>query len=310
MGGLSGRRGCGRRGDGGFETGAEVEGGIEAEVRGEGEGFEDDGVDADADVDPLGWGDERAVGAFAGEHFVENDPEGVDVGAVIGGGTGALFGGGVGGGAGGGEVDGVGGWVGGGAVHDGGDAEVGDFDGAGFIDEEVFGFDVAVDDAVVVGALEGVADRGDDGEGFGGGETAGLEELAEIETVDEFHDEEAAAGGLAEVVDGDDVGVIEGGEGFGFGGEAGGEGWVGGAFRGEEFEGDEPVEGALSGFEDDAHAAAAEAFEDFELGEERLDGVDGGERLLMGWRGGGGEERVEVEGGETACAEPVDRVGG
>ena len=66
----------------------------------------------------------------------------------------------------------------------------------------------------------------------------------------------------------------------------------------------------MSGFEDDAHAAAAETFEDFELGEERLDGVDGGERLLMGWRGGGGEERVEVEGGETACAEPVDRVGG
>ena len=37
-------------------------------------------------MDPLGWRDERAVGAFAGEHFVENDPEGVDVGAVIGGG--------------------------------------------------------------------------------------------------------------------------------------------------------------------------------------------------------------------------------
>jgi hypothetical protein len=52
-----------------------------------------------------------------------------------------------------------------------------------------------------------------------------LEELTEIETVDEFHDEEAAAGGFAEVVDGDNVRVTEGGEGFGFGGEAGGEGW-------------------------------------------------------------------------------------
>jgi hypothetical protein len=66
----------------------------------------------------------------------------------------------------------------------------------------------------------------------------------------------------------------------------------------------------LSGFEDDAHAAAAETFEDFELGEERLDGVDGGERLLVDGRAGGGEERVEMEGGETAGAEPVDRVGG
>ena len=126
-------------------------------------------------MDPLGWRDERAVGAFAGEHFVENDSERVDVGAVVGGGTGALFGGGVGGSAGAGEVDGIGGRIGGGAVHDGGDAEVGDFDGTGFIDEEVFGFDVAVDDAVVVGALEGVADRGDDGEGFGRGETSGLD---------------------------------------------------------------------------------------------------------------------------------------
>ena len=71
-----------------------------------------------------------------------------------------------------------------------GEAEVGDFDLAGAGEEDIFGFDVAVDDAAVVGVLEGVADLGDDGEGVIGGGGGGVEELAEGEAVDEFHEEE------------------------------------------------------------------------------------------------------------------------
>jgi hypothetical protein len=49
-----------------------------------------------------------------------------------------------------------------------------------------------VDDAVVVGELESVADLGDDGEGVGGSDGASGNELAEGEAVDEFHDEEGS----------------------------------------------------------------------------------------------------------------------
>src|SRR5205823_3764351 len=84
---------------------------------------------------------------------------------------------------------------------------------------------------------------------------------------------------LAEVVDGDDVGVVEAGEGVGFGGEAGGEpplilrgGGVLGELWGEDFEGDDAVEGFLAGFVDGAHAAAAEEGEEVEVGEEGGEG--------------------------------------
>jgi len=47
------------------------------------EGFEDDFVEADVDLDVLGGGGEAAGGEFAGEHLVEDDAEGVDVGSVV-----------------------------------------------------------------------------------------------------------------------------------------------------------------------------------------------------------------------------------
>jgi hypothetical protein len=68
-------------------------------------------------------------------------------------------------------------------------------------------------------------------------------------------------------VDGDDVRVAEAGEGLGFAGEAVGKAWVGDALGREEFKGDEAVEGLLPGLVNDAHAAAANEFQDFELRE-------------------------------------------
>jgi hypothetical protein len=106
-----------------------------------------------------------------------------------------------------------------------------------FIDEDIFGFDVAVDDALIVGVLEGIADLGDDGEGFLGGDVAGVKECAERHAIDVFHEEVGEGSGTegmrrggpegrgapAEFVEGDDVGVIEEGEGLRFVGETFGE---------------------------------------------------------------------------------------
>jgi hypothetical protein len=84
----------------GFDFGFELGGLLVAAVGFGGEGAEDDGVEADVEEDFLRGKGKVAAGEFAGEELVEDDAEGVDVGAVVdGGGAVVLFGGHVGGGA-------------------------------------------------------------------------------------------------------------------------------------------------------------------------------------------------------------------
>ncbi len=115
-------------------------------------------------------------GAVAGEHFVSDDAESVDVGGRAGLAH-ELFGGEV--------VDGAddGGGIGrGGGGLDFGDAEIDEFGGDVFAagkEHDVFGFDVAVDDAGAMSGFEGVAEDGDDGGGFGEREGPGAEAGAE-----------------------------------------------------------------------------------------------------------------------------------
>src|SRR5262249_42875299 len=151
----------------------------------------------------------------------------------------------------------------------------------------VLGLDVAVDDAFVVGELEDFTDLRDDFEGLAGRQSAGAFELAEVKAVHEFHDEVGEAVHLAELVDSDDVRVVELGEGAGFAVETFGETGAAGGL-GEDFEGDDAVEGILPGLVDGAHAAFADEGENFKLREETGDFFDGG-RLERrgGWFGGG-----------------------
>ncbi len=86
-----------RGGDDGFDFGFELGGVLVAGFGVLLEGAEDDLVEADVDVDFCRRGGERIWWGgweFAGEHLVEDDAEGVDVGAVVDGvGGGGLFGG-------------------------------------------------------------------------------------------------------------------------------------------------------------------------------------------------------------------------
>src|SRR5690349_8459690 len=117
-----------------------------------------------------------------------------------------------------------------------------------------------------MGEFEGVADFGDDGEGLFRSEPADFHGLAKIHTVDEFHNEIEEAARMAEIVDGDDVWMVEAGEHAAFLGEAVSESVVGGKGSRENLEGDKAVEFWLARFEDVAHAAAADHFDDLELG--------------------------------------------
>ena len=75
------------------------------------------------------------------------------------------------------------------AAHQLRDAEVGDLDPALLVQQDVLRLDVAVDHAMVVGVLQGLADLRDDGQGLLGRQLAGVQQLAEVQAVDELHEE-------------------------------------------------------------------------------------------------------------------------
>ena len=148
-------------------------------------------------------------------------------------------------------------------------------------EDQVFGLDVAVDDVPLVGELEGVAERRDDGERFLRAQPVVDEQAAEIRPVDILHEQEVEIAPLPELMDGHDVRVVQGGQGLGFGFEALGEFRVGRERLREELEGDEAVEGLLAGLEDRPHAAPADELDDLKVGE------GGGDFLDRRWRGSG-----------------------
>jgi hypothetical protein len=231
------------------------------------QGLENDFVQARIDGGFFTGRGEAAEGKFAGEHFVEDDAEGIDVGAVI---DGVwlfdLFGRHVMRGA---ETGAAAGEriFGDGFGHEFGDAEVGDFHAAARVEKDVVGLDVAMEDAFVVGILEGFADARDDGEGLVGVDGAGAHGLAEVHAIDIFHQQIKKRAGLAEVVNGDDVWMIEFGEGAAFAGEAFGKVSLFSERLGENFEGDQAIEFWLAGFVNETHPALADEFNDLEMRE-------------------------------------------
>ncbi len=197
-------------------------------------------------------------GAAAGDHLVEQDPQRPDVGAGVHRTAGGLLGGHVGrrpeGAAGAGQT---------GLVHALGDAEVEDLGLAVRGHHDVAGLDVAMDDAGLVGAgkaaahLEGEVHRLVHRQRAAG--EAGPQGLA---LVVGHHQVEPSVLGLADVVEGADVGVIEGRDqprlaqealaGFGAAAPAGG----------EELQRDGALEALVAGQIDDSHASRAEAAQD------------------------------------------------
>jgi hypothetical protein len=180
-----------------------------------------------AGQDELEGGDLGRIRECAGEGQVKDAADGVDVGAAIGALAFELFGGEVAEFAA--ELAGAGA---GSPLSSGlGDAEVGDFDLAFAVDEDVLRRDVAVDGAEgdahgVGGFVEGVeASAGVRGdlccdEGFegapGGGCQSSSQELRQGRTIHPFHDQEGVAGGLAQFRDFTQVSVAEGGGELGF----------------------------------------------------------------------------------------------
>ena len=100
-----------------------------------------------------------------------------------------------------------------------GDAEVDEADMAGGIDDEVGGFEIAVDDGRLAGVevVQGICDLEADRDDFLAGElVGGLEFMLEGFALYVFHDQVVAVGIAEAVVDGGDMFVGEGGKDCGF----------------------------------------------------------------------------------------------
>ena len=143
------------------------------------------------------------VGLRPGEHLVEHDADGVEVGAGVGTGAGDELGGDVADGADEGlrrrrRGDGA------------GEPEIGELDLAVGAEQDVVGFEVAVDDARGVDRLEGGEDRVEDDDRLPRGERSAVLELpAQRHRGQVLHDEVDDVAVARLIVDGHEVGVGE-----------------------------------------------------------------------------------------------------
>ncbi len=118
------------------------------------------------------------------------------------------------------------------------ESEIENFDVTASGDKNVGGFDVTMDDAFCVGGIEGVGDFGGEGDElveFDGTSGDGVLEGGAFEI---FHGDESAAIFFADVINGADIRMIQGGSGFGFALETREGLGISGEFIGEKLQGD------------------------------------------------------------------------
>ena len=120
-----------------------------------------------------------------------------------------------------------------------------------------------MDDAPVVGELQRVAQRRHDGQRLFRREFSHAQELPQIHAVHKFHEQIIKTARLSEVVNGDDVGMVQGGQRLRLARETFGELRFPHALRCEEFQRHQAVQRLLPRLVNHAHAAAAQAFKDF-----------------------------------------------
>jgi hypothetical protein len=163
-----------------------------------------------------------------------------------------------------------------------GDAKVDHFDVAVFGDEDVFRFEVAVDDAVGVEVAEGVGDLKDNFKGFSLSERFLLDELPKRDAADKFHGDVEPFFPLPLPVEADDVGMIGRFNDLSLFEEAIDDLFVLEKFGEEHFDGDGLLGLGMGAEKEDAHAAAIEDTLNFVGANFRGDGKFAGLGLLIG----------------------------
>ena len=135
----------------------------------------------------------------------------------------------------------------------------------------VVGFDVAVNDAFTVGFPRSQSDLGRDIKSLSQRARIGCDPLAQALAFDESHRDEQLAVVLVNLVDGADVGVIEGGDGASLVDEARLVLLVLQRVGPEEFQGDRTPQPGVLGLVNHTHAAFAQLFGDSVVGDDSAD---------------------------------------
>jgi hypothetical protein len=144
-----------------------------------------------------------------------------------------------------------------------GETKVDDLNLVAIGDEDVGRFDIAVDDAGLVGGLQRLGDLDGEAGRLVGGHRAALDPPFESLAGAEGHrDEELPLGRLSDIEYRADMGVVEARGRAGLAREAFAKHRILAPLEGQEFEGDCAVEAGVLGPVDDPHAPSAEAFED------------------------------------------------
>jgi hypothetical protein len=147
-------------------------------------------------------------GCVAEEAFVEGSADAVDIATMIDGASVELFGRKIGGGS---DEDACFGEFF--FLFGAGDPKVGEFDDTCTGEHDIGGFDIAVDNALLMGVMEGIEELGEDIADLFEAEAGCLLGLAdhvfEIRSVDEFHHDKIAIFAFKDGFDADDMGVNE-----------------------------------------------------------------------------------------------------
>jgi hypothetical protein len=143
-----------------------------------------------------------------------------------------------------------------------GQAEVEDFGVTAGGDENIGRFDVAMNDSLGVGGVQRVGEvDAERKEGFHFQGAPG-DVVLQRRAFQKLHGNVRFSILFADVVDGADVGMIQGRRCLGFALKPGERLWVSCDVFGEELERDETMEASILGFVDDAHTAATELLDD------------------------------------------------
>ena len=119
-----------------------------------------------------------------------------------------------------------------------------------------------MNDALGVSGVEGIGDFDGNFESFFQRARVAGDAMLERVPFQKLHGDEVAFGIAADFVNSADIGVVQGGGGASFAAEAFKRVGVTHEIVGKKFEGDEAAEIEILGFVDDAHAAAADFFQD------------------------------------------------